>query len=143
MARRGIVRQSEEAAMARTAADMVAEARERTENLSVQQAADELQQGRSLVVDLREPGERTEHGAIPGAIAAPRGMLEFWADPSSPYHREEFDPGRRIVLHCASGGRSALAADALKELGYTDVAHLGGGFNEWRDSGMPVEQVNS
>jgi rhodanese-related sulfurtransferase len=143
MARPDTLRQSEEAAMARTAADMVAEARERTENLSVQQAADELQQGRSLVVDLREPGERTEHGAIPGAIAAPRGMLEFWADPSSPYHREEFDPGRRIVLHCASGGRSALAADALKELGYTDVAHLGGGFNEWRDSGMPVEQVNS
>lgn len=125
--------------MAKTAAEMVAEAKARIENLSVEQAAQEVEAGEALLVDIREPDERDAGGAIPGAVAAPRGMLEFWADPSSPYHREEFDPGRRVVLHCASGGRSALAAAMLKELGYTNVAHMDGGIKAWADSGRPVE----
>ena len=87
-----------------TAAEMVAEAKKRVENLTVDETARELQGGDVLLVDIREPGERQQAGYIPEAVEAPRGMLEFWADPTSPYHREEFDPGRRIILHCASGG---------------------------------------
>ncbi len=68
-------------------------------------------------------------------------MLEFYADPASPYHRPEFDPARRTILYCASGGRSALAADALQGLGYANVAHLDGGFKGWQERGRPVEQV--
>ena len=74
-------------------------------------------------------------GVIPGAAHAPRGMLEFYADPTSPYHRKEFDPARRVVLHCASGGRSALAADTLKQMGYQNVAHLDGGFKALEGAG--------
>ncbi len=125
--------------MAKTAAELVAEAKKRVENLTVDQVATELEGGDTLLVDLREPGEREQHGAIPGAVSAPRGMLEFWADPSSAYHRPEFDPDRRVVLHCASGGRSALAADTLKQMGYGNVAHLDGGFTAWKAAGRPVE----
>lgn len=125
--------------MARTATDMVTEAKGRIENLTVEQAAEEIEGGEALLVDIREPDERETTGAIPGAVTAPRGMLEFWADPTSAYHREEFDPGRRIVLHCASGGRSALAAATLQELGYTNVAHMDGGIKAWKESGRPLE----
>jgi len=122
-----------------TAAEMVAEAKKRVENLDVDETARELEGGEALLVDIREPSERAQSGAIPGAIEAPRGMLEFWADPSSPYHRDEFDPDRRIILHCASGGRSALAATTLQDLGYERVAHLDGGFKAWKEAGQPVE----
>ena len=124
----------------RTAAQMVAEARSRVENLTPEQVSDELARG-ALLVDLREPNERSENGTIPGAIHAPRGMLEFWADPSSPYHRAEFDPSRRVVLHCASGGRSALAADLLQQMGYRKVAHLEGGMKAWKESGQSVQPL--
>ncbi len=125
--------------MAKTAADLVAEAKGRVENLTVPQVAAEVAAG-ALLVDLREPEERSEHGVIPGALAAPRGMLEFWADPTSPYHRAEFDPTRRIVFHCAGGGRSALAADAVQRMGYENVAHLDGGFTAWKAAGQPIER---
>jgi rhodanese-related sulfurtransferase len=127
--------------MAKTAADLVAEAKQRVQNLTVDQTAEEFERGDALFVDLREPGERVEHGAIPGAVNAPRGMLEFWADPTSSYHRAEFDPNRRIILHCAGGGRSALAADTLQQMGYANVAHLDGGFNAWKAADRPVEDV--
>jgi rhodanese-related sulfurtransferase len=127
--------------MAKTAAELVAEAKQRVENLTVDQVAAELEQGDALLVDLREPGELAQQGAIPGAVHAPRGMLEFWADPTSAYHRAEFDPNRRVVLHCASGGRSALAADTLQQMGYTNVAHLDGGFTAWKTAGRPVEDA--
>ena len=123
-----------------TAAEMVAAAKQRVENLSVEETARELERGDALLVDIREPGERAQNGFIPGAVEAPRGMLEFWADPSSPYHREEFDPSRRIILHCASGGRSALAAAMLQDLGYERVAHLDGGLNAWSAEGRAVER---
>jgi len=122
----------------RTAAQMVADARSRVESLTPEQVADELQGG-ALLVDLRESEERSASGAIEGAVHAPRGMLEFWADPTSPYHRAEFDPSRRIILHCASGGRSALAADLLKQMGYRDVAHLEGGIKAWQESGRDTQ----
>lgn len=129
--------------MAKTAADMVAEAKARIENLTVEQAAREIEGGNALLVDLREPDERNANGSIAGAVTAPRGMLEFWADPASKYHREEFDPGKRIILQCASGGRSALAAAMMKDLGYTKVASMDGGFNAWKASGKPVETGRS
>ena len=125
--------------MAKTAAELVAEAKQRVENLTVDQVAAELAQDDTVLVDIREPNERDQTGAIPGAIAAPRGMLEFYADPASPYHRPEFNPNGRVILHCASGGRSALAADTLQQLGYTKVAHLDGGFNAWKAAGQPVD----
>jgi rhodanese-related sulfurtransferase len=122
-----------------TAADLVASAKSRTEALSPAAVADELASGTAVLIDLREPAERTQFGAIPGAVHAPRGMLEFYADPTSSYHRPEFDPSQRTILHCASGGRSALAADTLKQLGYTNVAHLEGGITAWKDTGRPIE----
>ncbi len=125
-----------------TAAEMVAEAKKRVENLSVDETARELEGGDALLVDIREHAERAQTGAIPGAVEAPRGMLEFWADPASPYHRDEFQPDRRIILHCASGGRSALAAATLQDLGYERVAHLDGGIKAWKEAGKPVQDAD-
>lgn len=125
--------------MAKTAAQLVAEARASIENLTTEQAAQEIASGDVLVVDIREPEERHANGGIPGAVSAPRGMLEFYADPASPYHKDGFDPERRVILHCASGGRSALAVKSLQELGYSNIAHLDKGFNGWKEQGQPVE----
>jgi rhodanese-related sulfurtransferase len=125
----------------KTAAAMVAEAKTRVENLAPAKVADEVGSGDVLLVDIREAEERVQTGVIRGALHAPRGMLEFYADPSSPYHRAEFQPGRRIILHCASGGRSALAADTLAGLGYEDVAHLDGGLKAWKEQGLPVQEI--
>ena len=126
--------------MSKGAMDMVGEAKQRVENLSPDQVAQEVEGGDAVLVDLREPQEREATGVIPGAVSAPRGMLEFYADPSLPYHKEEFDPERRIILHCASGGRSALGAATLQEMGYKNVAHLDGGIKAWQEAGKPVEQ---
>ncbi|AFZ66849.1 rhodanese-like domain-containing protein [Deinococcus peraridilitoris] len=122
----------------KTAAQLVQEAKQRVENLSVDQVAAELDSGEAVLIDVREPGEQVQSGVIPGAVSAPRGMLEFFADPASPYHRAEFDPKRRIIVHCAAGGRSALAADTLQQMGYTNVAHLEGGIKAWSEAGRPV-----
>ena len=121
-----------------TAAQLVAAAKSRIELLSPAQVAAELERGDAVLLDVREPAERTQNGAIAGAIAAPRGMLEFYADPTTPYHRPEFDPQRRLILQCASGGRSALAADTLRRMGYPNVAHLEGGLRAWQEAGLPV-----
>jgi rhodanese-related sulfurtransferase len=110
----------------KTAAQLVADAKQRIENLTPDQFAAETKRGEALVVDLREPEERAQNGAVPGATHAPRGMLEFYADPSSAYHRPDFDTARRTILYCASGGRSALAVETLQQMGYTNVAHLDG-----------------
>lgn len=122
--------------MARSVAEMVAEAKSRIDNLTVAQTAAELAAGQAITVDIREPEERARTGVIPGAVIAPRGMLEWWADPASSFHRPEFDPARRTILYCAGGGRSALAADALREMGYADVAHLESGINGWIEAGQ-------
>lgn len=124
-----------------TAADMVAEAKRRVTNLTPEQVAAELREG-ALLVDVREPAERAENGVIEGSVHAVRGMLEFYADPSSAYHRPEFDPDRRVILHCAAGARSALAAVTLAQLGYGDVAHLDGGIKAWKERGLPVEAAD-
>ena len=123
----------------KTASQLVQDAKSGIENLTPDQVAAEVAAGRALLVDVRDAPERSANGAIPGAVHASRGMLEFHADPSSPYPKPEFDPGKRVILHCASGGRSALAAQTLKAMGYADVAHLDGGFKAWQAAGKPVE----
>ncbi len=128
-------------AQQKTAVELVTEAKGRVENLTPQQVAAELEGGGATLIDIREDDERHQNGAIPNAVRAPRGMLEFWADPTSPYHREEFDPARRTILYCASGGRSALAADTLQRMGYTNVAHLDGGIKAWKEGDNPVEEI--
>ncbi len=123
--------------MTTTVAKLVTQGKGQVESLTPNQVAQEVADG-AVLVDLREPTELQNDGMIEGAIHAPRGMLEFYADPSSPYHKPEFDPTRRTVLYCASGGRSALAATTLAALGYADVAHLDGGIKAWRAEGCPV-----
>ncbi len=127
----------------RTVADLVAEAKSRIEELSVEQLQAEIEAGDVTVVDIRDVRERWDKGAIPGAKSMPRGMLEFWFDPESPYYRSGLEFDRRYVLHCAGGHRSALAADVLQELGYTNVAHLTVGFNGWSEVGGAVEAVHA
>jgi rhodanese-related sulfurtransferase len=123
--------------MTTTAAELVSNAKARVENLTPEQVLEERRRG-AILVDLRELGELDSEGMIEGAVHAPRGMLEFWADPSTPYHRPEFHPDRRTILYCASGGRSALAAVALSQLGYSKVAHLDGGLSGWKQASCPV-----
>lgn len=124
--------------MKKTAAELVAQAKAQIENLDPDAVESEIASGEVVLVDLRDAPE-LDAGRIPGSIHVPRGMLEFRADPSTPYHQEPLDPGKRVILHCASGGRSALAAATLKEMGYERVAHLDGGFNAWNAAGKPTE----
>jgi len=129
--------------MRRTVNDMVREAKARIEELSVEQLQAEIAAGTCTVIDIRDFRERLEKGAIPGAVSAPRGMLEFWFDPESPYYRKDYEFDTRYVLHCAGGQRSALAAATLLDIGYTNVAHLEPGFNGWADAGGAVEDVTA
>ena len=92
----------------------------------------------ALFVDVRERAEQSA-GAITGAVAAPRGFLEFIADPASPMHNPALSSGKRLIVYCASGGRSALAAKTLQDMGYADVANLTGGFQAWSEAGGPTE----
>jgi rhodanese-related sulfurtransferase len=92
----------------------------------------------TLLVPDGWTAERDDQGVIAGAVHVPRGMLEFYADPSSPAHHSDLLPERRVILHCARGGRSARAAVTLAAMGYRDVAHLDGGLTAWRQAGLPV-----
>ncbi|HEX6478605.1 MAG TPA: rhodanese-like domain-containing protein [Ktedonobacteraceae bacterium] len=126
-----------------SASQLVAEARKTIPEVTVAQAKAELDQGQAgLLVDVREPAE-WDKGHIPGAVSAPRGMLEWYADPTTPYARPELTTKRdaRIIVQCASGGRSMLAAETLKKMGYTNVVNMAGGFNEWARQGFPVESA--
>lgn len=120
----------------KTASQLVAEAKASIDNLTPDQVQAELAKG-AVLVDVRDAGERAG-GVIPGSLHAARGMLEFYADPASPLHKPGLDPNRRVILHCASGGRSALSAMTLRQLGYTNVAHLDGGFKAWAAAGKPI-----
>ena len=122
--------------------DLVAAARERIDNLSLEEAQAEIAKDGTLLVDIRDPRERERDGTIPGARHVTRGMLEFWADPESPYYKPFFQFDTRIVLYCAGGLRSALAADTLTTLGFTDVGHIEGGFGAWKEAGLPVDEVH-
>lgn len=121
--------------------DLIAAARERIDNLSLAEAKAEIDAGDALLIDIRDPRERWRDGSIPGAKHVTRGMLEFWADPESEYYKPYFEFDRRIVVYCAGGLRSALAADTLVTLGFTDVGHIEGGFAAWKHADLPVEAV--
>ena len=109
------------------------------ENLSIDELQQELARGDVLLIDIRELQEVVDLGTIPGAIHVPRGMLEFWASPTSPYFRDYFKEDARIVAFCAGGGRSAFAARDLRWMGFNHVAHLEAGFNGWAKAGGEVE----
>lgn len=121
--------------------DHVAEARAAIEEVSVEELQAEMAAGSCMVIDIRDMRERHEHGAIPGSVNAPRGMLEFWFDPESPYHQERYQFDQRYVFHCSLGWRSALATRTIAELGYTNVAHLEPGFTGWKDAGGEIDDV--
>lgn len=122
----------------KTAAQLVQSAKANIENLTPDQVQAEMVTGNVTLVDVRDAPELAS-GTIPGSVHASRGMLEFYADPGSPYHKPELDPDSRVILHCASGGRSALAVQTLQQLGYSNVAHLDGGFKAWQAEGKPVK----
>lgn len=120
-------------------AEMVAEARARIEEVETADLIAALDDPNLVVVDIRDIRERQKTGFIPGSVHAPRGMVEFWVDPDSPYHKPVFaEAGKRYVFHCASGWRSALTVATLQDMGF-EAAHLRDGFTDWQNAGGPVE----
>ncbi len=122
-----------------TAADMVAVARARITEYETPDLIALVDDPNVVIVDIRDVRERQRSGYIPGSFHAPRGMLEFWVDPESPYFKEIFGQDKTFVLHCASGWRSALSAATLNDMGF-EVAHLREGFSTWEAQGGPVEK---
>ncbi|HEU0304412.1 MAG TPA: rhodanese-like domain-containing protein [Gaiellaceae bacterium] len=125
--------------MAKTVELMVSEAKRRIRNATPEEVADDVLAGGLVVVDVREPDE-FEQGHIPGAVNIPRGWLEFRADPTCPAYDQRIAPDGRLLVTCAIGGRSALAAAALQELDYANVTNLEFGFEGWRKAGYPIRQ---
>ena len=124
-----------------SSADMVAAARARITEVETADLIAQLDDQNVVIVDIRDPRERTRTVAIPGAFHAPRGMVEFWVDPESPYHKPVFSQeGKRYVFHCASGWRSALTVATLQDMGF-EAAHLRAGFSWWEADGGPIEAV--
>lgn len=120
---------------------LLEEANAAIETIGVADAATLLNDPETVIVDIRDPRELERDGRIPGAFHATRGMLEFWIDPESPYHKPVFASGKRFVFYCAGGLRSALATKTAQDMGLAPVAHIEGGFAAWRDAGLPVEAV--
>ena len=112
------------------------------ETISVEQASALLDDEGTVIVDIRDVRELYRDGKIPGALHAPRGMLEFWVDPDSEYHRKIFSSGKRFVLYCAKSHRSALATQTIQNMGLEPVCHIDGGFLAWREAGLAVEEVS-
>ena len=125
--------------MAKGYKDMLAEAEAVVQSITVNEAAPLLNDPGTVLVDIRDPRELERDGMIPGAFHAPRGMLEFWIDPESPYHKPRFTEGKTYVFYCASGWRSLLAAKLAGEMGL-DARSLRGGFGEWKTSGHEVAE---
>ncbi|HXH83006.1 MAG TPA: rhodanese-like domain-containing protein [Candidatus Tectomicrobia bacterium] len=119
---------------------MVEEARGRIRTISIEEARDIHARGDAVFVDLRDVRELDREGMIPGAFHCPRGMLEFWIDPDSPYHKEVFASGKPFVFYCNLGWRSALAADVAQQMGLERVADMDGGFTAWKEAGLPVAE---
>lgn len=118
---------------------LVAEAESRIVAIGVEEAIALVDDPDTVIVDVRDIRELQREGRIPGSLHAPRGMLEFWVDPESPYHREIFASGKRFVFHCSKGWRSALATRTLQDMGLARVAHIEGGFEAWVAADGPVE----
>src|SRR5215213_10426247 len=118
---------------------MVEEANARIETLPAAEAVELHGRDDVVLVDIRDPRELQRDGKVPGAFHCPRGMLEFWIDPASPYHKPKFAEDKRFVFFCAGGLRSALEAQAAQHMGLKPVAHIRGGFGAWKTAGGPVE----
>ncbi len=118
---------------------LLAEANAEIETLTVTDALALHGQPDAVFVDLRDPREVDREGRLPGAFACPRGMLEFWIDPASPYAKSIFSEPRRFVFFCAGGWRSALAAKTAQDMGLENVAHVEGGFGAWKQADGPIE----
>ena len=123
-----------------TAAQMVAVARQRIEEIETSDLINRLANSDTVVIDIRDLRERQREGFIPGSFHAPRGMIEFWVDPDSPYFKEIFAQNKKYVFHCASGWRSALTVATLQDMGF-EASHLKEGFSTWAKQGGPVEHV--
>jgi rhodanese-related sulfurtransferase len=121
--------------------ELVARAEAEVETMTVAQAMAAATDPEVVFVDLRDVRELWREGKIPGAVHVPRGMLEFWIDPESPYHKPLFTETKRFVFYCNLGWRSALAAQVAQIMGLSNVCHLGGGFCAWSEAGGPVEVV--
>jgi len=119
-------------------ADLVASARARIEEVETAAAIAMVDDTDVIIVDLRDIRERQRSGFIPGSFHCPRGMVEFWIDPQSPYYKDVFGQDKKFVFHCASGWRSALTTATLNDMGF-DAAHLKEGFSTWEALGGPVE----
>lgn len=117
---------------------LVSEAHARIRTLTLEEAKARLGSPDVVFVDIREVRELEREGMIPGAFHAPRGMLEFWVDPESPYFKEIFGSGKEFILYCGSAWRSSLAAATLQDMGLSPVSHLGGGFSAWKEARLPV-----
>ena len=122
---------------------LVEQAELEIETISVDEAIKHHNNPNVLFVDLRDVRELKREGFIPGAFHAPRGMLEFWIDPASPYYKDIFASGKKFIFYCNLGWRSALAAQIVQEMGLTPVCHIGGGFDAWQQAGGPVERKNT
>jgi len=119
--------------------ELVAEANAEIETVTVNDALKLKDDPGVTFVDIRDIRELDRDGRIPGAFHAPRGMLEFWVDPESPYYKEIFGSGKKFVFFCAGGMRSALAAQQLQRMGLEPVCHMAGGFGAWKAAGGPVD----
>lgn len=122
-----------------SAAEMVARARARIEEIETADAIRMVDDPHVVIVDIRDVRERERGGFIPGSFHCPRGMAEFWVDPESPYFKDIFAQDKTFLFHCASGWRSALTVAALQDMGF-DAAHLREGFSTWEAQGGPVER---
>jgi rhodanese-related sulfurtransferase len=128
----------------RSTQEHVGQVAEEIENITVDELKRELSEDDDLLlVDIREIQEVVDRGTIPGSKHVPRGMLEFWADPASPYARGYFGENKRTVLFCAGGLRSVYATKALQDMGFTNVASLVGGFGAWTKAGEPTQEKAS
>jgi rhodanese-related sulfurtransferase len=118
--------------------ELMAEANAAVRKLSPAEAEAKIKEGNVLIVDVRDPPEVQQSGKIKGAVAVSRGMLEFRADPDTPYHNPAFQRDKTVLVYCASGGRAALAGKRLKDMGYGTVYNIGG-FKELAEAGLPTE----
>ncbi len=118
--------------------ELIAQAMAEIETVPLEKAQDLLGDPNTVFVDIRDIRELERDGMIPNAVHAPRGMLEFWVDPESPYYKPIFGEGKRLILYCASAWRSALAAETLQKMGVPKVSHLEGGFGAWKKAQLPT-----
>jgi rhodanese-related sulfurtransferase len=121
--------------------ELMAKAEAAVESVSAADALELAKRDDVVIVDIRDIRELERDGRIPGSFHAPRGMLEFWVDPESPYHKPVFAQDKTFIIHCASGWRSVLATEALKAMGLRPVKNLAGGFRAWREAGGDVEKL--